>query len=116
MLAWRDQKPSVLGIATGAVVGLVAITPAAGFVTPMASILIGAIAAPISYYCIKFIKSRKLDESLDVWGCHGMAGVWGALATGIFASPAINPLGTGLLYGNPNQLVTQLITVSLPEC
>lgn len=111
LLAWRDQKPSVLGIATGAVVGLVAITPAAGFVTPMASILIGAIAAPISYYCIKFIKSRKLDESLDVWGCHGMAGVWGALATGIFASPTINPLGTGLLYGNPNQLVTQLITV-----
>ena len=111
LLAWRDQKPSVLGIATGAVVGLVAITPAAGFVTPMASILIGAIAAPISYYCIKFIKSRKLDESLDVWGCHGMAGVWGALATGIFANPTINPLGTGLLYGNPNQLVTQLITV-----
>ncbi len=111
ILAWRDQKPSVLGIATGAVVGLVAITPAAGFVTPMASILIGAIGAPVSYYSIKFIKSRKLDESLDVWGCHGMAGVWGALATGIFASPAINPLGTGLLYGNPGQFVTQLITV-----
>ncbi len=111
ILAWRDQKPSVLGIATGAVVGLVAITPAAGFVTPMASILIGAIGAPISYYCIKFIKRRKLDESLDVWGCHGMAGVWGALATGIFANPAINPLGTGLLYGNPGQFVTQLITV-----
>lgn len=111
ILAWRDQKPSVLGIATGAVVGLVAITPAAGFVTPMASIVIGAIGAPVSYYCIKFIKNRKLDESLDVWGCHGMAGVWGALATGIFASPTINPLGTGLLYGNPNQFVIQLITV-----
>lgn len=110
-LAWRDHRPSVLGIATGAVVGLVAITPAAGFVTPLASIAIGAIAAPISYYCIKFIKNRKLDESLDVWGCHGMAGVWGALATGIFASPEINPLGTGLLYGNPGQLVTQAITV-----
>ncbi len=111
ILAWRDQKPSVLGIATGAVVGLVAITPAAGFVTPMASILIGAIGAPVSYYSIKFIKSRKLDESLDVWGCHGMAGVWGALATGIFANPAINPVGTGLLYGNPGQFFTQLITV-----
>jgi ammonium transporter, Amt family len=111
LLAWRDHKPSVLGIATGAVVGLVAITPAAGFVTPMASILIGAIGAIVSYYCIKLIKSRKLDESLDVWGCHGMAGAWGALATGIFASPAINPLGTGLLYGNPQQFVTQLITV-----
>jgi Amt family ammonium transporter len=111
MLAWRDKKPSVLGIATGAVVGLVAITPAAGFVTPMASIIIGGIGAVVSYYSIQFVKSRKLDESLDVWGCHGMAGVWGALATGIFASPEINPLGTGLLYGNPSQLVTQLITV-----
>ncbi|MBX3013375.1 MAG: ammonium transporter [Caldilineaceae bacterium] len=111
LLAWRDQKPSVLGIATGAVVGLVAITPAAGFVTPLASIIIGAVGAPVSYYSIKFIKSRKLDESLDVWGCHGMAGVWGALATGIFASPAVNPVGTGLLYGNPNQFVVQLITV-----
>ncbi len=111
ILAWRDHRPSVLGIATGAVVGLVAITPAAGFVTPMASIVIGAVAAPISYYCIKFIKRSKLDESLDVWGCHGMAGVWGALATGIFANPEVNSLGTGLLYGNPGQLTTQLITV-----
>lgn len=111
ILAWRDQKPSVLGIATGAVVGLVAITPAAGFVTPLASIVIGAIGAPVSYYSIKFIKSRKLDESLDVWGCHGMAGVWGALATGIFASPAINAAGAGVLYGKPGQFVTQLITV-----
>jgi Amt family ammonium transporter len=111
ILAWRDHKPSVLGIATGAVVGLVAITPAAGFVTPMASILIGAIGAIVSYYSIKFIKGRKLDESLDVWGCHGMAGAWGAIATGIFASPEINSVGTGLLYGNPQQLVTQIITV-----
>ena len=77
----------------------------------MASIVIGAVAAPISYYCIKFIKRSRLDESLDVWGCHGMAGVWGALATGIFANPEINALGTGLLYGNPGQLTTQLITV-----
>jgi ammonium transporter, Amt family len=110
-LSWRDKKPSVLGIATGAVVGLVAITPAAGFVTPMAAILIGAIAAPISYYCIQFVRQRKLDESLDVWGCHGMAGAWGAIATGLFASPAINEAGAGLFYGNPGQLVTQLLTV-----
>jgi Amt family ammonium transporter len=111
ILAWRGNKPSVLGIATGAVVGLVAITPAAGFVTPLASIFIGGIGAVVSFYSIQFVKSRKLDESLDVWGCHGMAGVWGALATGIFASPEINPLGTGLLYGNPGQLATQLLTV-----
>jgi ammonium transporter, Amt family len=109
-LAWNDKAPSVLGIVTGAVVGLVAITPASGFVTPLASLVIGAVAAPISYYCIKFIKSRHLDESLDVWGCHGMAGVWGALATGLFATTSINEFGfDGLFYGNPGQLVTQLI-------
>ncbi len=109
-LAWNDKKPSVLGIVTGAVVGLVAITPGSGFVTPLASIAIGAIAAPISYYAIKFIHSRRLDESLDVFACHGMAGVWGALATGLFATTSINEFGfNGLFYGNPNQLVIQLI-------
>ncbi|MFM7171416.1 MAG: ammonium transporter [Caldilinea sp.] len=110
LLAWSDKKPSVLGIVTGAVVGLVAITPAAGFVTPLAAILIGAVAAPISYYSIKFIHSRRLDESLDVWGCHGMAGMWGALATGLFATKSINEFGAdGLFYGNPNQFVIQLV-------
>jgi Amt family ammonium transporter len=110
LLAWSDKKPSVLGIVTGAVVGLVAITPAAGFVTPLAAILIGAIGAPISYYSIKFIHSRRLDESLDVWGCHGMAGMWGALATGLFATKSINEFGAdGLFYGNPNQFVIQLV-------
>lgn len=111
-LAWRDGKPSVLGIVTGAVVGLVAITPAAGFVTPLSSMLIGAIAAPISYYAIAFRNKRGLDESLDVWACHGMAGTWGALATGLFATTAVNAAGAdGLFYGNPAQFVTQLITV-----
>ncbi|MFZ4850040.1 MAG: ammonium transporter [Caldilinea sp.] len=110
LLAWSDKKPSVLGIVTGAVVGLVAITPAAGFVTPLAAILIGAVGAPISYYSIKFIHSRRLDESLDVWGCHGMAGMWGALATGLFATKSINEFGAdGLFYGNPNQFVIQLV-------
>jgi len=110
LLAWSDKKPSVLGIVTGAVVGLVAVTPAAGFVTPLAAIVIGAGAAPISYYSIKFIHSRRLDESLDVWGCHGMAGMWGALATGLFATKSINEFGAdGLFYGNPNQFVIQLV-------
>jgi Amt family ammonium transporter len=90
---------------------LLARQKAAGFVTPLSSILIGAIGAPVSYYSIQFIKSRKLDESLDVWGCHGMAGAWGALATGLFASPEINSLGTGLFYGNPGQFATQLLAV-----
>jgi ammonium transporter, Amt family len=112
LLAWTENKPSVLGIVTGAVVGMVAITPAAGFVTPLAAILIGAIGAPISYYCIKFVHARHLDESLDVWGCHGMAGTWGALATGLFATTTINPAGRdGLFYGNPAQFGIQAFTV-----
>ena len=111
-LAWLDNKPSVLGIVTGAVVGLVAITPAAGFVTPFSAIVIGAIAAPISYYAVKFRQQRRLDESLDVWACHGMGGTWGALATGLFATTAINPAGfDGLFYGNPAQLGIQFVGV-----
>ncbi|MEZ4712976.1 MAG: ammonium transporter [Caldilineaceae bacterium] len=112
LLAWREGKPSVLGIVIGAVVGLVAITPAAGFVTPMAALLIGLVAAPISYFTVKIVKGRGVDESLDVFACHGMAGIWGALATGIFATTSINSgAADGLLYGNPGQFVTQLITV-----
>ncbi len=112
LLSWRDDKPSVLGIVTGAVVGLVAITPAAGFVTPLSALLIGAVAAPISYYAIKLRQRKGLDESLDVWACHGMGGAWGALATGIFATKAINPAGAdGLLYGNPAQLAIQAVAV-----
>jgi Amt family ammonium transporter len=109
-LSWRDNKPSVLGIVTGAVVGLVAITPAAGFVTPMAAILIGGLAAPISFYAIRLRQKWGLDESLDVWACHGMGGTWGALATGLFATRLVNPAGAdGLFYGNPGQFVIQMI-------
>ena len=111
-LSWRDNKPSVLGIVTGAVVGLVAITPAAGYVNTMSAMLIGAVAAPVSYYSIAFRERRGLDESLDVWACHGMAGTWGALATGLFATVAVNPgAANGLFYGNPNQFAIQLMTV-----
>jgi len=110
-LSWRDNKPSVLGIVTGAVVGLVAITPAAGFVTPLSAIAIGAIAAPISYYAIRLRQNMGLDESLDVWACHGMGGTWGALATGLFATKLVNPAGAdGLFYGNPGQFLTQIIS------
>jgi Amt family ammonium transporter len=112
LLAWRDNKPSVLGIVTGAVVGLVAITPAAGFVTPIGAILIGAIASPISYYAIKMRQKRGLDESLDVFACHGMGGVWGALATGLFATKAVNAAGAdGLFLGNVNLFIAQLVAV-----
>ena len=111
-LSWSDHKPSVLGIITGAVVGLVAITPAAGYVTPMAAMLIGAVAAPISFYAIRFRQRHNLDESLDVWACHGMGGTWGALATGLFASKAVNAAGAdGLFYGNPSLFFVQLFTV-----
>ena len=108
LLTWVDRKPSVLGIVTGAVVGLVAITPAAGFVTPLGALAIGAIAAPISYFALRFRQSTKLDESLDVWACHGMGGLWGALATGLFATKAVNSAGAdGLFYGNPQQFLVQ---------
>lgn len=114
LLSWRDHKPSVLGIITGAVVGLVAITPAAGYVTPLAALVIGAAAAPISYFAIKLRQGRHLDESLDVWACHGMGGLWGALATGLFATTAVNPAGAnGLFYGNPRQFLVQLLAAAV---
>jgi len=114
-LSWGvDDRPSILGIATGAVVGLVAITPAAGFVTPLAAMVIGGIAAAISYFAIRFRQKIGLDESLDVWACHGMGGVWGALATGLFATTTVNPAGAdGLFYGNPSQLLVQTLTTLL---
>ena len=111
-LTWRDNKPSVLGVVTGAVVGLVAITPASGFVTPLAALVIGGLAAPISYYAMRFRQRRNLDESLDVWACHGMGGAWGALATGLFATKAVNEAGAnGLFYGNPGQFLVQSAAV-----
>ena len=106
-LSWKHRKPSVLGIATGAVAGLVAITPATGFVTPMASIPIGIGAGLICYYAILFRVGRKIDESLVVWAVHGIGGTWGAIATGIFASIG----ATGLITGNPGQVITQIIGV-----
>ncbi len=113
LLSWTfDERPGALGLVTGAVVGLVAITPAAGFVTPLAALVIGALAAPISYAAVHVRQWWGLDESLDVWGCHGMAGTWGALATGLFASTAVNPAGAnGLFYGNPHLLLVQAVAV-----
>jgi ammonium transporter, Amt family len=113
LLAWKGGKPSILGIITGAVVGMVAITPAAGFVTPLAALVIGGVAAPISYYAIRIRQRRELDESLDVWACHGMGGAWGALATGLFATKWVNAGGAnGMFYGNPRQFLIQIIAVA----
>ena len=104
-------KPTMLGAITGGVAGLVAITPAAGFVDVPAAIIIGFVTAFVSYYAIYYLKSRfGYDDALDVFGVHGLSGVWGAIATGIFASPAINE-AAGLLFGNPNQLTIQIISI-----
>jgi len=111
VLGWINRRPSLLGTVTGAVAGLVAITPAAGFVPPIAGIPIGVIVAIVCYYSIVLMKTKlKFDDSLDVFAVHGVGGIWGALATGIFASSAIS--GTpGLLEGNTPQMLTQFIGV-----
>jgi ammonium transporter, Amt family len=112
LLSWMHKRPTLSGTVTGAVVGLVAITPAAGYVTPLAAIPIGAIGAAISYYAMIVRGKSKLDESLDVFACHGLGGTWGALATGIFATTSVNSAGAnGLLYGNPMLVVKQLIAI-----
>lgn len=114
LLSWLDGRPSPLGIATGMVVGLAAVTPASGFVTPMAAMVIGAVAAPLSYYTMRFRERRKLDESLDVWACHGIASSWGTIATGLFATIAVNSDGAnGLFFGNPGQIGIQLLAVAV---
>jgi Amt family ammonium transporter len=110
ILGWLDGRPSPLGIATGMVVGLAAVTPASGFVTPRAALVIGAVAAPLCYYAIRFRQNRGWDESMDVWACHGMASSWGMLATGLFATLAVNAAGAnGLFFGNPTQLALQAL-------
>jgi len=108
-LSWAHGKPSAVGTATGAVVGLVAITPACGYVDIPASIIIGAMGSVVSYFSIELASRVGLDDPLDVGACHGMAGTWGSLATGIFASKVVNPGGAdGLLHGNPSLLLSQL--------
>ncbi|TFG45469.1 MAG: ammonium transporter, partial [Dehalococcoidia bacterium] len=109
-LSWRTRKPTLLGAVTGAVAGLVAITPAAGFVTPMAAIAIGGVAAMICYWAMSFKAKKGFDDSLDVMSVHGVGGIWGALATGIFATAAIGGVD-GALFGNLGQLGIQAIAV-----
>jgi Amt family ammonium transporter len=112
-VGWMHKgTPSPLGAAIGAVAGLVAITPAAGFVTPTAAILIGLGAGVICYGAVQLKGVLGVDDALDVWACHGVGGVWGALATGLFATKTVNSAGAdGLFYGNPGQLGTQLVAV-----
>jgi Amt family ammonium transporter len=117
-LAWMsaewvlNKKPTVLGIASGVVAGLVAITPAAGFVGLGASILIGIAAGGLGFFSVARLKHKLgYDDSLDAFGVHGMCGALGALATGLFADPAVNAAGTGLFFGNPMQVVIQLVSI-----
>jgi len=114
IIEWLHHgKPTLLGAATGCVVGLVAITPAAGFVSPLSAIIIGLLVSPLSYFAISVLKPKfGYDDSLDVFGCHGIGGIFGALATGVFASTEINPAGAdGLLHGNPGLLGIQALSV-----
>ncbi len=117
-LAWMGAewfvtgKPTVLGIASGVVAGLVAITPGAGFVGMPASLVIGLAAGLLGFYSVTRIKPLLgYDDSLDAFGVHGVCGIWGALATGIFADPAVNTAGRGLLFGNPGQLGIQAVSI-----
>jgi Amt family ammonium transporter len=108
----RSGKPTAVGAATGIVVGLVAITPAAGFIGPMSAIALGAIAAVPSYFGLIIRAKTKLDDSLDVVAAHGVGGTVGALLTGVFAQKALNSAGNdGLLFGNPGQLGVQATAV-----
>ncbi len=119
-LAWmsaewiHSKKPTVLGLASGAVAGLVAITPAAGFVNVSGALFIGTAAGVVAFLSVAVMKPRLgYDDTLDAFGIHGVAGTLGAILTGVFADPSINEAGRGLLYGNPAQLITQFIAVGV---
>jgi ammonium transporter, Amt family len=112
-LSWYFARPTVTGIVTGAVAGLGAVTPASGFISPIMGIPIGIVAATICYFAMQFRMRKRIDESLDVWACHGMGGTWGVLATGLFATVAVNSAGAnGLLYGGAMQFLKQLAGVA----
>jgi Amt family ammonium transporter len=109
---FHKGKPTTLGAASGAVAGLVAVTPASGYVSPVSAVIIGALAGMICYGGVLWKTRLGYDDSLDVVGIHGLGGTWGALATGLFASKAVNETGSnGLFFGNPGQMVTQFLSV-----
>lgn len=122
MLSWmfiekvKHGKPTLVGASTGMVIGLVAITPGAGFVPIWASIAIGALVSPISYFFITVVKNKfGYDDALDVFGCHGIGGIWGGIATGLFAQTSINPQAAwnGLVFGDTHLFFAQLEAISI---
>ncbi len=120
MLSWltaewiRNKAPTTIGAATGAVGGLVAITPAAGFIEPWAAAVLGLVAGVVCYWAVSLKSKLKYDDSLDVVGVHMVGGVVGALLTGVFASKAVNEFGAnGLIYGNPSQVTKQLVAIGV---
>lgn len=122
MLSWlliekvKSGKPTLVGASTGLVIGLVAITPGAGFVPVWAAIIIGALVSPICYFFISVIKPKfKYDDALDVFGCHGVGGIWGGIATGLFAQKSINSAAAwdGLLFGDVQLFLRQLAAIAI---
>lgn len=120
MLSWmaidmiRDGKPTVIGACTGAVLGLVAITPGAGFVPLWSAIIIGIVVSPICYFMMSVVKKRfGYDDALDAFGCHGVGGIWGGIATGIFAQKSINGVARwdGLIYGDYRLFLAQVVSI-----
>ena len=108
-----NKKPTLLGAVSGAIAGLVAITPACGFVTPLASLVIGLLGGAICYFAVFFLKHKLgYDDALDAFGCHGIGGTWGGIATGLFATTSVNEAGAnGLFYGGAALLGKQLIAI-----
>jgi len=122
MLSWlmiekmTSGKPTLVGASTGMVIGLVAITPGAGFVPIWAAIIIGAAVSPICYFFITTVKKKfKYDDALDVFGCHGVGGIWGGIATGLFTQTSINPAAAwnGLVFGDVRLFLAQLEAVAI---
>lgn len=107
------KKPTILGAVSGVIAGLVAITPACGFVTPMASIVIGLVGGIICYFGVSYLKKKLgYDDALDAFGVHGIGGTWGGIATGLFATKTVNDAGAnGLFYGDPSLVGKQLIAI-----
>jgi len=120
MLSWmlidmiKEGKPTVVGAATGAVLGLVAITPGAGFVPVWASIIIGLLVSPICYFTMSVVKKHLgYDDALDAFGCHGIGGIWGGVATGIFANRSVNNFARwdGLIFGDYHLFAAQIVSI-----